>query len=193
MDGSFPSPHILHRLLSLLCSFISSSSHFLLKFLISPTPSPLALTSYFSTSLSSSFPTASLVLPFSAKLPPLVLFMSVILWACPAVLLMLAVEHINTSNFDSINVLGLGTLPHTPDIWSYLPGGAPESGGSSGCWEFTRWVQTNIWGSSPWAKFKWCVAVLDWWVAWKQQWMIGSKIYVAIVTLHKSEAKISRI
>lgn len=45
------------------------------------------------------------------------LLMPVILWACPAMLLML--ERINTSEFDSINVLCLGTPPHTTDICCY--------------------------------------------------------------------------
>lgn len=41
------------------------------------------------------FPTSS-ICSFSTKLPPDIFFMSVILWACPAVLFMLAAEHLNT-------------------------------------------------------------------------------------------------
>ncbi len=110
--------------LLLLSSFICASSHFLLKFRICISPSPFLLlplsfsivlstsSSHFSFHHVSPFPFPSTLFshvfsPFLSgfvilcQLPPLILFMAVILWASPAVLLMLPVEHINTSNFGS--------------------------------------------------------------------------------------------
>lgn len=56
------------------------------------------------------------------------LLMSVILWSCFAVLLMLLAGHINTSNFDSFNILGLGRLPHASDFWFYILNCSSEKG-----------------------------------------------------------------
>lgn len=103
------------------------------------------------------------ILSFSANVPPLILFMSVILWACPAVLLMLAVEHPNTCNFDSVNMLGLGRLPQTPDIWCYLSGGAPESVSAVDAGRLPDELRRHV---MQLALSQWCQKMLFWIGSW---------------------------
>lgn len=124
LDVSHPPPYINHPF-PRPSFFICASSHFPLSFFFSAVPWTLSLSHSLSPStclfLCLFFPMHCLLgcVLFCQPAPlMLVCFViPVILWAFPATLLML--ERINTSEFDSINVLGLGTLPHTTDICCY--------------------------------------------------------------------------
>lgn len=101
--------------------------------------------------------------PFCHFLPTSPLSFSSSIWACPAVLLMLAVEHPNTCNFDSVNMLGLGRLPQTPDIWCYLSGGAPESVSAVDAGRLPDEVRRHV---MQLALNQWCQKMLFWIGSW---------------------------
>lgn len=154
--ASFLSPSLLP---------LSLSGSFLFSFYSQLFFQPLSLTSFCTFLLFHFFnPFLSFPLtPFCHFLPTSPLSFSSSIWACPAVLLMLAVEHPNTCNFDSVNMLGLGRLPQTPDIWCYLSGGAPESVSAVDAGRLPDEVRRHV---MQLALNQWCQKMLFWIGSW---------------------------